>query len=282
MNKGKSVMALVAYEKQYNDRLRVPEHAKIQAAWIEQAQAYRTSHNAKLDIAYGPSERNKFDLFHPETLDDDTPLALFIHGGYWQSRDRKMFSHVAKGLNNCGFSVAIPSYDLCPNTSVPKIISQMRMCVASLWKSYSKKPVVFGHSAGGHLAACLVSTDWTCHQGLPQDLITKGCALGGIFDLAPLRGTTKNDALKLSKEDARLASPIFRPVAKSAQKFIAVTGEFETHEFHRQADALAKFWNAQGVETETLEIPGANHFTILEEMLNPESPVLQKVIGNQV
>ncbi len=271
-------MALAAYEKQYNDRLRVPEHAKIQASWVEQAEEYRASHEGELDIAYGPTERSKYDLFHPENLTDDTPLALFIHGGYWQSRDRKMFSHVARGLNAQGYSVVIPSYDLCPNTSIPKIISQMRKCAAKIWKQYNKKPVVFGHSAGGHLAACLVSTDWTCHPGMPEDLITTGCALGGIFDLAPLRGTTKNDALKLSREDARLASPIFRPVAKSATRFIAVTGEFETHEFHRQADALARFWSAQGVETETMEIAGANHFTILNEMLDPESLVLQKVL----
>ncbi len=273
-------MALAAYEKQYNDRLRVPGHAKIQAAWIEKADEYRTSHSGELDISYGTTERSKYDLFHPDNFNDDTPMALFIHGGYWQSRDRKMFSHVAQGLNARGYSVVIPSYDLCPNTSISKIISQMRLCAAKIWNEYGKKPIVYGHSAGGHLAACLVSTDWTCHPGLPGDLITQGCALGGIYDLAPLRGTTKNDALKLSKEDARLASPIFRPVAKSTSKFIAVTGEFETHEFHRQADALTKFWNAQGVETETLEIPGANHFTILDEMLDPESLIIQKLTGN--
>jgi len=271
-------MAIAAYEKQYNDRLRVPEHAKIQAEWKQQAEEYRNTHTCELDISYGPSERNKYDFFPPENITDDTPMALFIHGGYWQSRDRKMFSHAAKGLNARGVSVVIPSYDLCPDTSIPKIISQMRKCAAHIWTQYNKKPVVFGHSAGGHLAACLVSTDWTLHKGLPEDLITKGCALGGIFDLAPLRGTTKNDALKLSKEDARLASPIFRPVAKSAQRFIAVTGELESHEFHRQAAALAKFWNAQGVETETVEIAGANHFTVLNEMLDPDSPLLQKIL----
>jgi len=271
-------MALAAYEKQYNDRLRVSEHAKIQAGWVEQAEKYRSSPNVELDIAYGASERNKYDLFHPENHNDATPMAMFIHGGYWQSRDRKMFSHVARGLNALGYSVVMPSYDLCPHISVPKIISQMRKCAAKIWQEYHKKPVVFGHSAGGHLAACLVSTDWTCHQGLPEDLITRGCALGGIFDLAPLRGTTKNDALKLSKEDARLASPIFRPVAKSAVKFVAATGEFETHEFHRQADALSQFWNAQGLDTETLSIPDANHFTILEEMQNPDSLILRKII----
>lgn len=273
-------MALAAYEKQYNDRLRVPEHAKIQASWVEQAEEYRASHPAEFDIAYGPSERNKYDLFHPENLNDDTPMALFIHGGYWQSRDRKMFSHVAKGLNALGVSVVIPSYDLCPDTSIPKIISQMRNCAAKIWDTYNKKPTVFGHSAGGHLAACLVSTDWTCHQGLPEDLVTRGCALGGIFDLEPLRGTTKNDALKLSKDDARLASPIFRKVAKSATRFIAATGEFESHEFHRQADALANFWNAQGVETERLTVANANHFNILDEMLNPESQILQKILAD--
>jgi len=272
-------MALAAYEKQYNDRLRVPEHAKIQASWVQQAEEYRAGKNVELDIAYGPSARNQFDLFHPENVSDETPIALFIHGGYWQSRDRKMFSHVAKGLNANGYSVAIPSYDLCPDTSIPKIISQMRKCAAKIWQKYAKKPVVYGHSAGGHLAACLVSTDWTCHQGLPEDLITRGCALGGIYDLTPLRGTTKNDALKLSKEEARLASPLFRPVAKSAVRFIAAVGEFESHEFHRQAAALARFWNAQGVETETITVAGANHFTILDEMQNPESPLLQKMVA---
>lgn len=271
-------MELTAMEKQYNNRLNVPEHPELEVIREEKATAARQRSNIEFDISYGPSDRSKYDLVHPENANNDMPLALFIHGGYWMARDHTMFTHIAEGLNKLGYSVAIPSYDLCPEVSVSDIISQIRDCAAFIWKKHGKKLVVFGHSAGGHLSACLFATDWSTYDGVPDDLITKGCAISGVFDIAPLRDTSMSDTLNLTEETARAASPLFFPIAGNGRKFLAASGANETSEFHRQADELVKVWSAQGVDIQSYLIPDANHFTVINALLNSEDPLLQKTL----
>ena len=43
-----------------------------------------------------------------------------------------------------------------------------------------------GHSAGGHLAAMALATEWRTF-GLPEDVIKGVCAISGVFDLEPIR-----------------------------------------------------------------------------------------------
>ena len=107
----------VDYEAEYNNRARVPEHPEIFARWEREAAAYRermkAEENAELGLAYGPSPRQTVDLFFPDAT-GHTPLALFIHGGYWRSLHPSVFSHMSAGLNARGVAVAVAGYDLCP------------------------------------------------------------------------------------------------------------------------------------------------------------------------
>ena len=119
--------AAIDYEVEYNNRARVPENPAIMAGWARDAAAYRERH-APRAIAYGPGARNTIDFF---AGDNDGPIVVFIHGGYWQALDGSFFSHLAGGLNAHGIGVAIPSYDLCPSVTVDRIIRQMRMATIS-------------------------------------------------------------------------------------------------------------------------------------------------------
>ena len=110
----------VDYEVEYNNRARVPENPSIMAGWAKDAAAYREQHAPRV-IAYGPGARNSIDLFPGN---DEGPVVVFIHGGYWQALDGSFFSHLAGGLNAHGVSVAVPSYDLCPAVTVEDIIQR--------------------------------------------------------------------------------------------------------------------------------------------------------------
>src|SRR5258708_25221897 len=111
----------VDYEVEYNNRARVPEYAQIFARWRHDAAAYRdrmkAEENAELGLAYGTSPRQKVDLFFPDAT-GHTPLALFVHGGYWRSFDASSFSHVSAGLNSRGVPVALARYDLSPYATI--------------------------------------------------------------------------------------------------------------------------------------------------------------------
>src|SRR3984893_11200282 len=120
------------------------------AAWAKDAAAWRQHHAPRL-MRYGSSARNVIDFFPG---DNNGPIVVFIHGGYWQAFDGSSFSHLAGGLNAHGVDVAIPSYDLCPGVSVDDIIQQMRSATRELAR-LGRSLVISGHSAGGHLAACL-------------------------------------------------------------------------------------------------------------------------------
>src|SRR3954469_12237199 len=175
------VTAEVDYEVEYNNRARVPEHPALIAGWERDAKAWR-ERQAFRTICYGPGARRRIDLF-PSRGEGD--LVVFIHGGYWQALDRSFFSHLAAGLNAHGIGVAIPSYDLCPQVSVDDIIGQMRMAGRELAR-LGRRLVVSGHSAGGHLAACLMATGWrSIDPTLPEDVVKAAYAISGLFDLAP-------------------------------------------------------------------------------------------------
>lgn len=263
------------YEAEYNNRARVPEHPSLIAGWARDAQAYRESGKSLLHtICYGAGARNTIDVFPSRNQGD---IVVFIHGGYWQALDGGFFSHLAAGLNAHGVGVAIPSYDLCPQVSIDEIIAQMRMAARAL-APLSRRLVVSGHSAGGHLAACLMATDWSSMDAaMPEHLVKAAYAISGLFDLGPLVKTSVNNALGLDEAAARRASPLFWP-APSHGSLDAVVGEDESAEYHRQSRVIVDAWGRAGIETGFAEVPGANHFTAIAPLADPASPMTLRLL----
>jgi arylformamidase len=254
------------YEAEYNNRARVPEHPAIMAGWVSDALAYRETH-PPLVIRYGSAARQVADFFPGNAAG---PVVVFIHGGYWQALDGSSFSHMARGLNAHGISVAVPSYDLCPQVTIADIIDQMRRAMGELAK-VSHRLIVSGHSAGGHLAACMLATDWKAYDpSLPPQLVGAAYAVSGLFDLEPLIPTSINKALGLDVASARAASPLFwKP--PSVGTLEAVVGELESAEYHRQSRTLVEVWGRAGLTTEYAIVPGANHFTAIAPLADPAS-----------
>ena len=266
----------VDYEVEYNNRARVPENPAIIAGWTSDAKAYREAHrNRWRVIPYGAGPRHRIDFF---SGDGTGPIVVFIHGGYWQALDGSFFSHLAGGLNAHDIDVAIPSYDLCPDVSIDDIIGQMRMASRELAK-LGRPLVISGHSAGGHLAACLLATGWRALDPLlPENLVTAAYAISGLFDLRPLVPTSINKPLKLDDASARAASPLFwKPPARGTLD--AVVGASESAEYLRQSRTIVDAWGAAGVATRYGTVPGANHFTAIASLADPHSPMVARLKG---
>jgi arylformamidase len=270
-------MSDLDYEAQYNNRRRVPEHVDITARWAAASQDYRGKAGARLDLAYGPGERQRYDLF-PAAV-EPAPLLVYIHGGYWQRGDRRDFAFVARELNAAGLSVVLPSYSLCPAVGVMDIVGELRTFLAALWQQQGVHPLVVGHSAGGHLTAALLASDWSKTNGVPRDLVRAGYAISGVFDLPPLLGTSLNEALRLTPEAAAAASPMFWPPPTKERAFVAAVGGLESEEFLRQSQDLARRWRQAGVSAEAVVVAGTNHFTIVDDLTRPSSAMFKSVVA---
>jgi len=264
----------VDYEVEYNNRARVPENPVIMAGWARDAAAYREASSSRWRvIPYGTGERHRIDFLSGSGAG---PIVVFIHGGYWQALDGSFFSHLAGGLNAHGIDVAIPSYDLCPAVSIGDIIGQMRSASRELAK-LGRPLVISGHSAGGHLAACMLATDWRAlDPALPEGLVSAAYAVSGLFDLRPLVSTSVNNALKLDDASAGAASPLFwKPPQRGAMD--AVVGGSESAEYFRQSHMIVDAWGAAGLATRFGTVPEANHFTAIAPLTDPNSPMVSRL-----
>jgi arylformamidase len=272
-------MPAIDYKYEYDMRARVPEHAEIFAQWARRAEDYRAEalkrDCAELGLSYGDTPRQIIDLFLP-AANATAPLALFIHGGFWRAFDPSSSSHLARGLNARGIAVAVVGYDLCPIVTIGDIIVQIRRACIFLWQRFGRRLVVSGHSAGGHLAAAMVGSDWRAlYPKAPADLVPAAYAISGIFDLAPLIDIPVNQDLRLDAESARQVSPLFWPIA-SGLVLDAAVGDQETSEFKRQSSTIVETWRRGGAETRYAEFPG-NHFTVLDALTDPQNPMVSRI-----
>ncbi|MGH6677076.1 MAG: alpha/beta hydrolase, partial [Xanthobacteraceae bacterium] len=134
-----------------------------------------------------------------------------------------------------------------------------------------------GWSAGGHLAACMVATNWaSLYPKAPMDLVPAGYGISGLYDLAPLLKTSVNEDLRLDADGARQVSPLFWPLPPG-RAFDAVVGSLELNEFRRQSENLAKTWRQAGAQTDYREIAGMNHFSIVGQLADAQSTMTARI-----
>ena len=271
-------MPEINYEKEYDNRARVPEHPQIFARWATDAESYRASLSGLQveRVNYGPTIREVIDLFDARP---GAPLAVFLHGGWWRNFDPSLFSHFAIGLNAHQIGVALPGYNLCPQVGIADIIDEMRRALLALWRRYHTRMLVLGHSAGGHLTAALLATDWpSLDPTAPNDLVPAGYAVSGVFDLTPLLYVSMNQDFRLDQEGARKNSPVSWPAPRGLI-LDAVVGARESNEFLRQSRLIADAWGKAGVATRYEEIADANHFTVLDPLTDPNSAMVERLLA---
>ena len=257
---------------QYDNRARVADHARHLARWPEASALARVQVDGRLDLRYGAGPSETLDLFLP--AQGSAPVLVYLHGGYWRALDKSDFSFVAPAFTQAGALVAVPNYALCPAVSIEDITWQMVRALQWLWQNvaqYGGDPqriAVVGHSAGGHLAAMMLSCRWKqVDESLPAQLVGGAMSISGLFDLEPLRHTPFLQAdLKLTPTSVRRLSPAFFPRPKG--KLYAVVGAAESEEFLRQNQLIRDVWGPTAVPVcETL--PGRNHFDVLESLIDP-------------
>ena len=243
---------------QYMTGQRRPGHEALLADFARRSAATLASLPHERDVRYGAHERCRYDFF---PAGPGAPVVAFYHAGYWQSRDKDAFLFLADPFVRAGLAWAAVNYPLCPEVSFDALMQAACAALPVIRARAGGRVVAAGHSAGGHIAAEL---------GL-AGLADAVAALSGVYDLEPLLATPLNDALRLDAESARRHSPLHRAAGPAPACFIV--GGDETPAFRAQNAAMAAAWPGSIVVTGD----GADHFTLLEQLADPASPVFAGV-----
>ncbi|MEM7444258.1 MAG: alpha/beta hydrolase [Pseudomonadota bacterium] len=271
-----------ALDAQYNLRARVPTHQTFFDAWAADSQAAAEQTSCTRDIRYGAGDKQLLDLFVPEGT-GRFPIVLFIHGGYWQALSKDDYLFPAPSFVNSGIAFASVGYDLCPDVSLDALVEEVRGAIdwtyhhARDFHLDRRRIYVAGHSAGGHLTAMMMSTNWT-QRGMPLDVVKGGCSISGIYDLEPLRLSYQNELLRLTPEAVARLSPANHVPSTSGPLIAAVGGE-ETDEFIRQQADYAAAWRGRGLPMVEVDCPDQNHFEIVNLLKDSESALMRAVRG---
>jgi arylformamidase len=271
-------------DAQYNLREAVPTHPAYFARWAAESAAVPARLGCRLDLAYGAAPDETLDLF-PAGGGTPGPLLVFLHGGYWQAMDKRDFSFIAPAYLASGTSVAVVNYSLAPAAGMDEIVGQIRRSVAFLAREAAPLGVdrerifLAGHSAGGHLTAMAMLTDWS-RFGFVCDPIAGGCALSGIFDLEPIRLCYLNKAVGLDAVTARRNSPLHLLASAPAPRgaVVLAVGGRETAEFHRQQAEFAAACRARQWRCHVVDQPGEEHFSIVDRLAEPGSALCAALI----
>ncbi len=268
-------------DAQYNLRARHPDHPEHFARWSRASADARSSVPCQSDIRYGDGDKQSLDLFRATASSGPRPLLAFIHGGYWQAMDKSDFGFLAPSFTRKGITLAVLNYGLAPHATIHEIVDDVRAALIWLWRNAAglgadpARLFVSGHSAGGHLTAMMLATDWAAlGADLPRDLVKGGCSISGLYDLEPIRLCFLNEALAMTASDARRASPVHLS-APTAPLLLAVGGE-ETEEFHRQQAELVRAWRSDKLRE--IDMPGHDHFSIMGSLADEASPLHRAVV----
>ena len=221
----------------------------------------RRRYGEHIDLRYGPRERNRIDFFKAR---DDGPTLLFIHGGYWQQRAKETFALFAEGPLAYGINVALIGYTLAPEATLDQIVTEIHAGIDFLAKELpalggdGKGVVVSGWSAGGHLTSMALSH--------PQ--VRAGMAISGIYDLEPIRASYLNVKLGLDETMSRRNSPMMQ-AGGAAKPLSLVAGSAELPLLRKQTADFAGHRARYGLPVTYEEIPGANYFSIMDELSSP-------------
>lgn len=265
-------------DAQYNNRARFPDYETHFSSWTKWSAATRNKLPCNLDVAVGETRFERIDIFpSAATL---SPIYVFIKGGYWYSLDKSHYSYVAEGMRPHGITTVTNNFGLAPDHDMDTIVQHNRSTLAWLWRNADEigadrnRIYIGGHSAGGHLGMILLGTDWPAiDPSLPQNLVKGVCSIGGLHDLEPIRKSLINQKLHLTEDQAQRHSPVNLHFPILAP-LLLVTAVDESPELHRQSLIMKEAWERFGYPVEMIVPPGLDHFSVVNNLGNPDSPLV--------
>lgn len=260
-------------DAQYNNRAAVAEAPQFIARWEADSEAVRQAGGPPAELAYGDHPRHTLDVFAGPGV--TAPTLVFIHGGYWHMLAKTAYHFPAPAITGAGINYVALEYPLAPEVTIGDIVASVRQGIAWLWRNGSDHGLdpdrlyVSGHSAGGHLTAMAMASDWAgVGPGLPDDLLKAGLAISGLFDMEPIRLSYLNKELSIAEADVAGLSPMNN---LAPRRLDVVVGGAESDEYLRQAREYHQAWAAAGGTGRLVATGDDNHFSVIDGLDDPKS-----------
>ena len=241
----------------------------------------------RLDVSYGTHKDQTLDIFVDKSVEQNGCVHMFIHGGFWHSLDAKTFSFVADGFCGDGTVVIVVDYPMFPDVNFPIIVDSCQKAIHWIYEHGSELNVdpnritISGNSAGGHLVTLLMSRNWPKQKNLPADVVSAGCAISGLYDLEPVRQSSKNRILRMSEDDVYTYSPIHN-IPREAGELLFIVGENETDEFLYQQAEIADSWSAAGLQNSSRVVPNRTHIDIVMAEFALNATEINRTVKNLI
>ncbi len=267
-------------DAEYNPMLGIPDSDAVIQGWFDRSTAAIASLTCNPGVKYGPTCEEYCDVF---PAGDGAPIHVFVHGGYWRRFSARDHDFVARPLVEAGITTVVVNYALCPRVSLDEIVRQTRAAVAWAFDragEFGADPArltISGHSAGAHLAAMAMATDWPGAYGLPPDIIKGGVAISGLYDLGFVPFSFIQPKVQATWRQVTRLSPMFH-LPESAGPLVLAVGGLESAEFRRQSAEFHAAWRAAGLVGGYLEVPDTNHLTVLEQVEQRDSALHRALI----
>uniref|UniRef100_A0A8B9JI38 Arylformamidase n=1 Tax=Astyanax mexicanus TaxID=7994 RepID=A0A8B9JI38_ASTMX len=258
---------------QWSHRMAADDVIKAHVAALKSGtEKARAVSQTLLDVPYGDGEGEKLDVYVPNISSPDVPLVIYLHGGYWQFLSKEESGFMAVPLVQKGVVVVAVGYSIAPKGNMDLMVAQVRRSVVSVIQQYSHINGLYlcGHSAGAHLAAMVLSTDWADFGVTPP---IKGAFLvSGIYDLLPILSTYVNEPLKMTEEVALRNSPSRLvpqlTASSSACELVVAVGQNDSPEFRKQSEDYFKSLETAGLKVAFEDVPNTDHFNIIEQLVD--------------
>ncbi|XP_071111598.1 kynurenine formamidase-like [Haliotis cracherodii] len=239
------------------------------------------------DIPYGTGKKQKLDIFNAKNAKrNGLPILVYIHGGYWQNLSLEMSGFMAPPLCKAGATVISVGYDLAPEASMDRIVSEIKQAMRYILR-YAKEHqsrgiYLCGHSAGGHLASMVLACEFAEDDAFDSEMIKGAALVSGVYDLRPLTKTYVNDPLKLNEEDAWRFSPanfVSEIAGLSQQRDILIAvAEYDPPEFRRQSADMEKDLSSRKVKTRYMDISDTDHFDVIEKLQKDSYSLTKEIL----
>jgi arylformamidase len=263
-----------ALDAAYDQTKYAPNQQQVQARRNANSARARAVLGEPLRLAYGATEIEQLDVYRTKRA--NAPVVVFVHGGAWRNGRAGEFAYIAELFVNAGTHCVILDFNSVEDVggNLMVLARQVRSAVAWVYKHAQEfggdpsRLYVCGHSSGGHLTGCVVTTDWPKDFGLPKDLVKGALLASGMFDLKPVRLSARSKYVKFTDEiEQELSSQ--RHLDRLNCPVIVSHGTHETPEFQRQARDMAAAIKAAGKPVTFLVGEGYNHFEMLETLATP-------------